>query len=464
MPLGSSLDKNTSLFALLVKVLDVILYLSVGVIIFYLQFHNLHFTPRYQTAILFAVVLIIPLFSIFNVYKSLRGRSFVSQIQPVYLALFVLMLILAATAFITKSGEYYSRAWFLYWNVYAAVVFTVFRLVLRQILNIMRKHGLNQRRIVIIGSDRWAADVVKKIQNAIWTGFKIITIMDHNIRIHKKVADFEVEDLPEDIGAYLEKHKIEEVWLVLSLWKHGQIEELVHQLHGNIVTIRYFPNMTGMDLLHQSVAEILDFPVINIISSPMTGINLLIKALEDKVLSALILMVTSPLLLLIAILVKLTSPGPVCYKQERIGWNGKRFNMLKFRSMPVDAEQATGAVWATEGDTRPTKLGALLRRTSLDELPQFINVFKGEMSIVGPRPERPVFVEKFKHEIPTYMQKHLVKAGITGWAQVNGWRGNTSLEKRIEYDLYYINHWSLWFDLKIIFLTLFIGFVNKNAY
>jgi putative colanic acid biosynthesis UDP-glucose lipid carrier transferase len=167
---------------------------------------------------------------------------------------------------------------------------------------------------------------------------------------------------------------------------------------------------------------------------------------------------------MIAIAIKLTSKGPVFYRQKRVGWNGKEFEMLKFRSMPENAESSSGPVWATENENRATRVGTFLRKTSLDEFPQFINVLKGDMSIVGPRPERQCFVDQFKNEIPGYMQKHLVKAGITGWAQVNGWRGNTSLEKRIEYDLYYIENWSLAFDLKIIFLTILHGFVNKNAY
>ena len=175
-------------------------------------------------------------------------------------------------------------------------------------------------------------------------------------------------------------------------------------------------------------------------------------------------MLISPLMLVIAIMIKLDSPGPVIYRQERVSWNGRRFKILKFRSMPVNVDEKTGGpVWGHAQQKQPTTVGRFLRKTSLDELPQFFNVLKGDMSIVGPRPERPVFVEKFKSDIPSYMQKHLVKAGITGWAQINGWRGDTSLVKRIEYDLWYIENWSLWLDLKIIFWTLVRGVVNKNA-
>jgi len=194
-------------------------------------------------------------------------------------------------------------------------------------------------------------------------------------------------------------------------------------------------------------------PVINMSVSPMKGANAIVKWLEDKLLSIFILLLISPLMLIIAFAVKLSSSGPVFYRQERISWNGKRFQMLKFRSMPTDSDK--DIVWGHAKSKHPTRVGQFLRKTSLDELPQFINVLKGDMSIVGPRPERTVFVEQFKYEIDSYMQKHLVQAGITGWAQVNGWRGDTCLQTRVKYDLYYVEHWSLWFDLKIIFMTLF---------
>ncbi len=196
----------------------------------------------------------------------------------------------------------------------------------------------------------------------------------------------------------------------------------------------------------------------------MDGFNRVIKNIEDKVFASLILLFISPVFILIMIGVKLSSPGPVFFRQKRIGWNNKEITILKFRSMPIDAEKYSGPVWAKAGEQRATRFGQFLRSISLDELPQFINVLKGDMSIVGPRPERPHFVAQFKDKIPGYMKKHMVKAGITGWAQVNGWRGNTDIKKRLEYDLYYIEHWSLWLDIKIILLTLFKGFVHKNAY
>jgi putative colanic acid biosynthesis UDP-glucose lipid carrier transferase len=216
--------------------------------------------------------------------------------------------------------------------------------------------------------------------------------------------------------------------------------------------------------MHHSLSEIAGVPVVNISYSAIDGVNEIVKACEDYLMAAVLLVLASPLMLLIAIGVKISSPGPVLYRQQRIGWNEKVFTMFKFRTMPIEIEKESGPVWASKIDKRATRFGAFLRNTSLDELPQLLNVLKGEMSLIGPRPERPMFVEKFKDEVPHYMKKHLVKAGLTGWAQVHGWRGNTCLHTRIEHDLYYIENWSLWLDVKIINMTVFRGLVHKNAY
>jgi exopolysaccharide biosynthesis polyprenyl glycosylphosphotransferase len=205
-------------------------------------------------------------------------------------------------------------------------------------------------------------------------------------------------------------------------------------------------------------------PLINVNGSKLTTVETIIKRLTDITGSTLALILFSPVMAVIALLIKISSPGPVFYGQERVTLNGKIFTMWKFRSMKVNAEKETGAVWTKKNDDRTTKIGAFIRKTSLDELPQFWNILKGEMSLIGPRPERPVFVEQFKKEIPSYMLRHKMKSGLTGWAQVNGWRGDTSLERRIEFDLYYIQNWSIFLDIKILFLTLINGFVNTNAY
>jgi exopolysaccharide biosynthesis polyprenyl glycosylphosphotransferase len=212
------------------------------------------------------------------------------------------------------------------------------------------------------------------------------------------------------------------------------------------------------------VEEFEGLPIIGLRGTPMVGWNRVLKRAVDIAGSALGLLVLSPLLLLLALAVKLTSPGPVLYRQKRMGLDGRVFHMLKYRSMRMDAEKECGPVWACPDDPRRTKLGSFMRRTSLDELPQLINVLRGEMSLVGPRPERPEFIAEFKTNVPHYMMRHMMKAGITGWAQINGWRGNTSLEKRIEHDLYYIKNWSLGLDFRIMALTLVRGVLHPNAY
>jgi len=262
----------------------------------------------------------------------------------------------------------------------------------------------------------------------------------------------------------LDAGTIDQVWIALPLRADARIRDLLLRLRRHSVEVRLVPDIFNFALLNHSMSEVAGLPVINLAESPLSGVNRAIKGTEDFVLSLLLFILASPLLLLIAVGVKLSSPGPVLYAQQRVTWNGRRFMMLKFRTMPVGAEAASGPVWSSPGEQRATPFGAFLRRSSLDELPQLLNVLRGDMSLVGPRPERPEFVEEFRHRIPGYMQKHMVKAGITGWAQVNDLRGDTDLTRRIEYDLYYIDNWSLMFDLRIICLTLWHILTSRNAH
>ena len=268
----------------------------------------------------------------------------------------------------------------------------------------------------------------------------------------------------EQLPQIIQQQRIDQVFISLSLKEQHRLEELKDLLSEQWVDVRIVPDLGSFRTLHTDIESFAGMPLVTLVQSPMTGWNQVLKRLLDLAGAILALILFSPLMLLIAFLVKITSPGPILYRQQRMGLDGKTFFTLKFRSMRQDAEKQTGAVWATENDTRRTTLGVYLRRFNLDELPQLFNVLNGEMSLVGPRPERPVLIEEFKSKIPNYMLRHKVKAGITGWAQINGWRGNTSLEKRIEHDLYYIERWSVWLDLKILLLTVFKGFVDPNAY
>jgi Undecaprenyl-phosphate glucose phosphotransferase len=240
--------------------------------------------------------------------------------------------------------------------------------------------------------------------------------------------------------------------------------ELLDSTSREMVDVKVVPDLLQVIALRARLEDLDGVPVINVNDVPLQGFNSVVKRVIDVIISTIALVLLSPVIGAIGALVRLTSPGPVFYRQERMGLDGKSFTIVKFRSMYDNAERDTGPVWTMRNDPRVTPFGRFLRRSNLDELPQLWNVLRGDMSIVGPRPERPHFVEQFKHRIPQYMLRHKVKAGLTGWAQVNGWRGNTPLEKRIEYDLYYIENWSVRLDLKIMWLTLVKGFFHKHAY
>lgn len=395
-----------------------------------------------------------------GMYRTWRGEPKLKEISLATYCWTINQLILGAIYYISDNSINYDNILFIYWYLIGLVILVFIRFTIRVLLNIYRSKGGNQRHVLVIGDGNIANRMVAKVFNSPWTGYRIVgSFGDEPLTDCNLLGDFN------DIENYIEEHceEIDQIWIALPLSDELLVEQILHGLRNATQTIRYIPDMRGFRLINHSVSDIAGMPVINLSMSPISGSNQLLKSLEDKFLSGIILLMISPILIAMAIGVKLTSPGPVFYRQERVSWNNKKFMMLKFRSMPQDSEK-DGAQWGGAKNKTNTKFGQFIRKTSLDELPQFINVLKGDMSIVGPRPERTVFVEQFKDEIPGYMQKHMVKAGITGWAQINGWRGDTDLQKRIDCDLYYIDNWSFWLDIKIIFLTIFKGFVNKNAY
>ena len=321
------------------------------------------------------------------------------------------------------------------WLLFSFLFLFVFRGTLFCILWLCKKKGWGLRRIAILGKAALPESIF-------WTGYRLVA------------RDPDLSKL-EELG-------IEELWISFPISEQKKVVPILASLKESTLDIKLLPNLEEIAPLNSGISTIGNKVAIHVQQTPMQGINRLLKELEDKLLAAMILVFVSPLMLLVALLVKLSSPGPIFYKQERVSWNNEVFSMLKFRTMPLSAEASTGPVWAKAGDCRTTWVGKWLRRTCIDELPQFFNVLRGEMSIVGPRPERPHFIAQFKEEIPRYMQKHMVKAGITGLAQIRGFRGQTDLSRRIEYDLQYLRDWSLWLDFKIIFLTFFKGL--KNAY
>ena len=335
----------------------------------------------------------------------------------------------------------------------------------RRILISRRKKGIGLKRVIIAGAGDLGREVAEKIRNHRELGLQLIGFLsDKNELVGTELDELPVLDSTENVQEAIQKHKIDQVFVALPLNAADRLRKIVDNISDEMVDVKVVPDLIQYVTLKAGVEEFEGLPIISLKDTPVSGWNAVLKRVFDIVFTLAAMPVLLPIMAAVALGVKLSSPGPIFYKQERMGLDGKTFPIYKFRSMRIDAEQKTGAVWAVDGDSRRTRFGTFLRKTSLDEFPQFFNVLVGHMSVVGPRPERPVFIEKFKDEIPKYMLRHKVKAGITGWAQVNGWRGNTDLKKRIECDLYYIQHWSLAFDLRIIWLTIFKGFVNTNAY
>ncbi|MCW8922209.1 MAG: undecaprenyl-phosphate glucose phosphotransferase [Gammaproteobacteria bacterium] len=420
---------------------------------------------HYFQVVLVAVLLTSLIFPLFVVYRVWRGSSTLSEIKHLTMAWLMVGLLLAFAAFFTQSGIDYSRSWIGLWFVSAWFFLVGSRVLLRIALRWLRSNGFNHRHIVIVGTGDQAAVVADRLCRSTWFGLEISALFGSgNQQLPPWLKNKKIISDVKELRDYVDEADVDQVWISLPHSEEETIRDVINALEGSSVQIRYVPDIFEYQLMHHSLSEIAGVPVVNISYSAIDGMNQLVKTIEDYVLATVLLLLASPLMLVIATGVRLSSPGPVLYRQKRVGWNGREFTMLKFRSMPVEAENDTGPVWASKGDDRATKFGSFLRKTSLDELPQLFNVLKGEMSLIGPRPERPMFVDKYKDEVPHYMKKHLVKAGVTGWAQVHGWRGNTCLHTRIEHDLYYIENWSLWLDMKIIIMTVFRGLIHKNAY
>jgi len=431
---------------------------------YYFGSFEMHYV--YKITIVVSFLLCAWLFPTFGMYDLERGQNLRKNLYVVFSSWLMVLMALLIIGALTKTNWQMSRVWVGLWFAFGASATLLFRMVVWTAVNRMRAAGANTKYVVIVGEGELAQKAIRKIKTNPWLGLSIVGYFGSEKEgpLSEEFEGISRLGRYSELSAYNYKADIDEIWVALPLCEGQELSLVLDQLKHALNQVRIIPDMQSFQLIKYSASELDGMPIINAAETPISGRDELIKLVEDKALSLLILTMILPLMLVIAVLVKLSSPGPVFYRQVRVSLNGKPFEMLKFRSMPIDVEQKTGPKWASKGENRATAVGKFLRSTSLDELPQFINVLKGDMSIVGPRPERPMFVDQFKEEIPGYMQKHFVKAGITGWAQVNGWRGDTCLTERIRHDLSYIRNWSLGFDLKIIFLTLFKGLINKNAY
>ena len=339
------------------------------------------------------------------------------------------------------------------------------RICIRRMLRQIRKSGLNQKHILLVGYSRAAEEYIDRIlQNPQW-GYHISGILDDNVQAGTTYKGIKVLGRIANLMVILPQNRLDEIAITLGLSEYDRLEEIVALCEKSGVHTKFIPDYNNIIPTKPYTEDLLGLPVINIRYVPLTNtFNAIVKRLMDIFGSIFAIVLFSPIMLFACIMIKLTSPGPLIYKQERVGLHNHNFMMYKFRSMEVQPKEQEKKAWTVKNDPRVTGIGKFMRRTSIDELPQLFNILKGDMSLVGPRPERPFFVEKFREEIPRYMVKHQVRPGLTGWAQVNGYRGDTSIRKRIEYDLYYIENWSVGLDIKILFMTFFKGFINKNAY
>ena len=418
------------------------------------------------------LVVIIPvyllLYTVFHLFtpKRVQGRrqEFANICKANIIGLFLFGTILYLGRKNPYLREFSARlmAGFFLTNITAE---TLERNLIRTVLRSMRAKGYNQKHIILVGYSRAAEGYIDRVlANPEW-GYRVRGILDDHKPWGYDYRGIKVIGTMKDLKPILDMNRLDEIAITLSLKEYGGLEQIVAVCEKSGVHTKFIPDYNKVIPTKPYTEDLQGLPVINIRRVPLNDpLNAAMKRAIDIFGAIVALILFSPVMLLTAILIKLTSPGPLIYCQERVGLHNRPFKMYKFRSMEVQAPEKEKSEWTTKRDPRVTPIGRVIRKTSIDEMPQLFNVLFGSMSLVGPRPERPYFVERFKEEIPRYMIKHQVRPGMTGWAQVNGYRGDTSITKRIEHDLYYIENWTLGFDFKILFLTFFKGFINKNAY
>jgi undecaprenyl-phosphate glucose phosphotransferase len=427
------------------------------------------FVLRLQFLGVVAFALTIMVFRAGQLYQIWRGANLVHLLRRVLLAWIVIVAILMMLGYASKTSIYYSRKVLLTWMVVVPVALVVLRLQVYLGLRWLRRQGRNSRTVVIAGAGDLGRRLAKNVVETPWLGMRLLGFFDDRVEGEVRLdrQSYPILGTLEDMVEYVQQNQVVMVYLALPLRAEDRLREVVDSLQDTTASVYYVPDVFTFSLLSASLTDLRGIPLIALWETPFFGVNGWVKRAEDLVLASLILILVSPLLVLISLGVKLTSPGPVIFRQRRYGLDGSEIKVYKFRTMKVceDGQQIAQTV---KDDSRVTPFGGFLRRTSLDELPQFFNVLNGSMSIVGPRPHAVAHNEYYRRLIPGYMLRHKVRPGLTGWAQINGWRGETEtlekMEKRVEYDLDYLRRWSVWFDLKIIILTIFRGFKDSHAY
>ena len=467
------IKNNQSVLNKLMVLIDALIIGGTFVLSYLIKFYILESEPgvgvlplrSYVTLLPFLIVVYLIIYLMTNVYTPKRTTGMWGELWMLLRANIFGLGVLIIALFGVIHGRPYARSVIAIFFVLSMCVESFFRIMIRSILRRIRLNGYNKKHILLVGYSRSAEAYIDRIRmNPEW-GYNVVGILDNEVPIGTEYYGIKVLDKLDALEKMIQENSFDEVSITLSLKDYDFFENMVNICEKNGVHTKFVPDYNSIVSSKPYTEDLDGLAVVNIRFVPLSNAgNRLIKRLVDILGSLFGIIITSPIMIITALLVKTTSKGPVLFKQERVGYHGKNFNMYKFRSMRVQTADEEKKGWTTKGDPRVTPIGRFIRKTSIDELPQLFNILSGDMSLVGPRPERPQYVEKFKEEIPRYMVKHQVRPGLTGWAQVNGLRGDTSIKKRIEYDLYYIENWTFFFDIKIIIMTFFTGFINKNAY
>jgi Undecaprenyl-phosphate glucose phosphotransferase len=418
----------------------------------------------YFAALYFIIPGYLILYSSFNLYTPRRVTKLTGEIAEIIKANTVGLIGFLVVLYMIKMTHFSRGVIFIFFGL-NIVLCSISRIILRKILRFFRAKGYNLKHIMLVGYSRAAEAYIARITDNPQWGYAVAGVLDDDVPVGTSYHGVKVIGRIDELQDYLDKNSYDEITVTLPLDNYDRLEELVAKCEKSGVHTKFIPDYTSLFPSNPYTEDVQGLAVINIRYIPLSNfLNKAVKRLMDIVGSIVAMIIFSPFMLFAVIAIKATDKGPIIFKQERVGLQGKPFMMYKFRTMAVQTESEEKTGWTTRNDSRVTKVGKFLRRTSIDEMPQFFNILKGDMSLVGPRPERPQFVEKFKEQIPRYMVKHQVRPGLTGWAQINGYRGDTSIRKRIEFDIYYIENWTIWFDLKILAGTFSHGFINKNAY
>lgn len=464
---------NQKVFNQLLVIIDAAITAASFMLAYFFKFYILNDGPGigvlpakdYFGLLAFIVPAYVLLYYLCGVYTPKRTVRLRFEVYGIVKADTIGIMALIIFMFMILREIHYSRSVMVIFYVFNVVFTSGFRFMLRKSLRAVRKQGYNLKHILLVGYSRAAEEYIDRLADNPQWGYVACGILDNNVPAGTLYKGVKVLGSLGNLEIILPENKLDEIAITLPLRDYDYLEAIVGTCEKAGVHTKFIPDYNSLIPSKPYTEDLMGLPVINIRYVPLTNMgNILIKRAMDIVGSLAGIIVFSPIMLISAILVKCTSRGPILFKQERVGLHNKPFYMYKFRSMEMQSDKEERKAWTIKNDPRVTPVGRILRKTSIDELPQLFNILKGDMSLVGPRPERPHFVDKFKEEIPRYMVKHQVRPGLTGWAQVNGLRGDTSIKKRIEYDIYYIENWSVGLDIKIILLTFFTGFINKNAY